>query len=62
MKRFPLLISLASAAVWLLPVVGPFAASDRALAITSGNVNPGGYAESNFLLVTDPSGNREVTE
>ena len=42
MKRFPLLTSIAAAVIWLLPVVGPFAASARASAITTGNVNLGG--------------------
>ena len=42
MKRFPLLISIAAALVWLLPVVGPFAAPARASVITTGDVDPGG--------------------
>ena len=29
-KRFPLLISITAAVVWLLPVVGPFVSSARA--------------------------------
>ena len=44
MKRFPLLISLAAAAVWLLPVVGPFAGPANASVITTGDVDPGGAA------------------
>ena len=44
MKRFSLLISLAAAVVWLLPVVGPFAGPAGASVITTGDVDPGGAA------------------
>ena len=60
MKRFPLLISIAAAVIWLLPVVGPFADPAGASVITTGDVDPGGSGTQPDLWAV--GGNLKVGE
>ena len=61
MKRFLLLKSIVAAVVWLLPVVGPFAASVRASVVTIGNVEPGGTGvQPDPWVIGDNFGRLEV--
>ena len=64
-------MSIGAVVVWLLPVVGPFAAPAEASVITTGDVNPGGAATQhdpwmvsweNLQVGIDGSGTLNVTD